>query len=455
MKIVYIILAHRFPKQLARLVSRLDAPSVTFLVHIDGNTDDATHGEMVNAMLGHYNLFFLPRHRCSWSGWGIVQATLEGLEQVIRSGLSPDYVVLLSGQDYPLRSPAEIELFFAAHCGTSFIGVRQLPDYTWNWHGSLDRFRGQSLPAGMKPFGGSQWWALRGDCAAYIKGVADGDRDLMRLFERVGVPDEHFFQTVIANSPFRDRLSRTDTRAVQGVTYNDWERGSPKVLGVEDFERLIASHALFARKFDMAQDSAILDMIDAYVARGGGAEVDAATALPPATALLPATEEGNGTGDRPRENDSPIPSAVPDRPRRAAPVRDQLLADGRMVLYQVDTMQRAMLNPTAAFVWACCDGAHDLPAIVAEVRELFPSVPTVEHDVTRILKNLHKGGMLASDEGGAAPQPSRIAAGVPAGALPRAGDPYVARRMSKPLSIVMGTIALVARAVSRSRPSSC
>ncbi len=277
MKIVYIIVAHRFPKQLARLVSRLDAPSVTFLIHIDGNTDDATHSEMVTAMLGHYNLFFLPRHRSPWGGWGIVEAELEGLEQVIRANLLPDYVVLLSGQDYPLRSPAGIEAFLTEHRGTSFIDAHQLPDYTWDWHGTINRFRGQSLPAGMKPFGGSHWWALSGDCGAYVKGVADGDRDLVRLFEKMWCSDEHFFHTVIANSPFRERLSRVDTKPVLGLHYIDWTRGgySPKVLGVEDFERLIASHALFARKFDMTQDSAILDMIDAHLTQRAGPEEQA------------------------------------------------------------------------------------------------------------------------------------------------------------------------------------
>jgi Core-2/I-Branching enzyme len=274
MRIAYIILAYRnvsghrigtLPNQLARLVSRLDAPSVSFFIHIDANTDDATYAEMVDGMIGRHNVCFLPRHQVTWGGWGTVAATLEGLEQVIRAKVLPDYVILLTGADYPLRTPGDIEAFLAEHRGTSFIDVRQLPDYTWNWHGTMDRFHGQSLPSGMKPFGGEGRWALSGDCAAYVKGVADGG--LSRVFEGVGIPDEHFVHTVVANSPFRDRLSslaRVAAPAVKGVHYVDWERGSPKVLGVEDFERLIASRALFARKFDIAEDSAILDMIDAH-----------------------------------------------------------------------------------------------------------------------------------------------------------------------------------------------
>jgi hypothetical protein len=264
MRIAYIILAHQLPNQLARLVSRLDAPSISFFIHIDANTDDATHAEMVDGMIGQYNVHFLPRHQSAWGGWGAVAAMLEGLEQVIRAKVLPDYVILLSGQDYPLRTPKDIEAFLAEHRGTSFIDASQLPDYSWNWHGAIDRFHGQPLPSGMEPFGGSAWWALSGDCAAYVKGVADGG--LTPLFEGVSNVDEHFVQTVVANSPFRDRLSSSvDAAAVQGVHYIDWHRGPPKVLGVEDFERLFASRALFARKFDMAEDSTILDMIDAHL----------------------------------------------------------------------------------------------------------------------------------------------------------------------------------------------
>ncbi len=382
MRITYIILAHRFPKQLARLVSRLDAPSVTFLIHIDANTDDATHSEMVNAMLGRYNLFFLPRHRCSWAGWGIVEATLEGLEQVIRAKLLPDYVILLSGQDYPLRTPADIELFLTEHRGTSFIGFHQLPDYTWNWHGSIDRFRGQSLPSGMKPFGGSQWWALSGDCAAYVKGIADGDRDLIRLFETMWVPDEHVFQTIVLNSPFRDRLSHADTEAVFGLHYMDWWRGAPKVLDVEDFERLIASPALFARKFDMTQDSEILDMIDAHLTRRAG----------PVEQVVPSVPQ-TVPGEAMSSPGHFFAALRDERPTKPRWVRDESVAWGT-VLYNIHTAHTMTLNATAALIWDYCDGQHDVASIAAELREVFPDAPDTESDLVGVLHKLMFAGMI-------------------------------------------------------------
>ncbi len=88
-----------------------------------------------------------------------------------------------------------------------------------------------------------------------------------------------------------------------------------------------------------------------------------------------------------------------DRPCKVEGVHDELLADGSMVLYQAATNQLLTLNPTAAIVWECCDGIHNLPAIVAEVSELFPDVPTILHDVAEILGDLRSRGMLRTYQG--------------------------------------------------------
>jgi len=102
--------------------------------------------------------------------------------------------------------------------------------------------------------------------------------------------------------------------------------------------------------------------------------------------------------DQHPQGDAALPPVASERPQRAASARDELLADGNMVIYRADTNQLLTLNPTAALVWACCDGAHTLSAIVAEVRELFPDAPMIERDVTTIVQDLRVRGMLRTDE---------------------------------------------------------
>ena len=92
--------------------------------------------------------------------------------------------------------------------------------------------------------------------------------------------------------------------------------------------------------------------------------------------------------------DSPGSALPYKRPIKNAQVRDELLADGSMVLYHSGTRELMTLNPTAALVWECCDGGHDEAAIAAEVREAFPDVATIEHDVAALLHDLSTRGML-------------------------------------------------------------
>jgi hypothetical protein len=67
-----------------------------------------------------------------------------------------------------------------------------------------------------------------------------------------------FFQTIIINSSFRDRVVNDNLRSI------DWSEGgnNPRVWRKEDLETLRLSNALIARKFDLNVDPEILDLID-------------------------------------------------------------------------------------------------------------------------------------------------------------------------------------------------
>ncbi len=83
-----------------------------------------------------------------------------------------------------------------------------------------------------------------------------------------------------------------------------------------------------------------------------------------------------------------------ERPQKAAPVADELLADGSMVLYHSLRKEIMTLNPTAALIWECCDGAHSLAMIATEVRELFPEAENAADDIRLLLQELRLHGMI-------------------------------------------------------------
>jgi len=276
-KIAYIVSAYKLPAQLERLLRRLEAPGVSFAVHVDRKTRRSTWDEMVSRCHG-LDVTWLPRHRSQWGGFGHVRATLKGIDNFVASGLPFDYAVLLTGQDYPLRSPAGIARFLGAANGRSYMRHLPLPWAPWGPRGGLDRIEDwhvityrrlhlplplrRRLPSGLQPYGGSAYWCLSSRLVHFVHGFLSENPDYVRFFQHVFVPDELFFQTIIMNSELRDTVENDDLR------YVDWTREpAPVVLTRDDLPALISSPQLFARKFDETVDSRVLDALDLHLER--------------------------------------------------------------------------------------------------------------------------------------------------------------------------------------------
>jgi len=272
-KIAYVVSAYKLPEQLVRLVRRLAAPGATFAIHVDAKTDADVVDAMVSGVRGVDGVTFLPRHACYWGGFGHVRASLKGLGHVLRSGAGADYVVLLTGQDYPLEPPAEIERRLAAAEGRSFMTFWPLPHEPWAGRGGLDRIerlhwvRGRRahlslplrrrLPRGLRPFGGSPYWSLARPVAEHVERFVRDRPDVVRFFEHVWIPDEIFFQSVVMSSDLADTVVNDNQRHI------DWTRDpAPTIFETRDLDDLASSGALFARKFDVTVDARILDLLD-------------------------------------------------------------------------------------------------------------------------------------------------------------------------------------------------
>ena len=276
MSLAYVIRAHHRPSQLGRLVERLAGNGVSFHVHVSGITSEETYADMREALDGRRDVEWVDRVKTYYFGWSMVEGTLSGLRSAVAR--DPGHVVTVSGQDYPLKPPDEIASRLAAHEGASFVHHYSLPTKAWAreddgmrriryyWLDGM-RVRGRPVrlpfvrrrfPAGLEPYGGSAWVALSGEAARYVLRFVEENPDVVRFFRNTLIPDELFVQTVLLNSPLRDRIVNEE------VHYVDWsaDQTSPKTLTVEDFPVLAASDKLLARKFDFKEDAAVLDLID-------------------------------------------------------------------------------------------------------------------------------------------------------------------------------------------------
>ena len=240
----------------------------------------------------------MKRHICHWGDFGHVEATLKGIREIYRRNVSCDYVILLTGQDYPIKTNGEIERYLSRHAGYSFMEYEPLDEDSPRW--ATDRFRywhyriggkeirfpkdstggkffpvwkaiNALLPArrpflrGLKPYLGSGYWCLSGEATRFVYDYVNQRPDFANFFRSVHIPDELFFQTLLLNSQLKDKIINDHLR------YIDWSvhrpGRAPHILGVEDFECLRASEKLFARKFDPEADGQILDLIDKHLLR--------------------------------------------------------------------------------------------------------------------------------------------------------------------------------------------
>ena len=109
-------------------------------------------------------------------------------------------------------------------------------------------------------YSGAQWFSITHDFARY---VVSKEKQIRRVFNKTICCDEVFLQTILMNSAFKENLyhKESDGDYVAIMRMLDWDRGTPYTWLKKDYEELINSEFLFARKFSETIDSEIIDKI--------------------------------------------------------------------------------------------------------------------------------------------------------------------------------------------------
>ena len=137
MQINYIILAHKSPKQLARLISTLSDANSHFYIHLDKNVEITPFLEETVKLKQIFFLTDIEREFGTWGDIGIVKATLNKIKKILLDD-NIGHIILLSGQDYPLKSNKSIYNFFYKNYEYTFMDSFALPYEFWLNKG-LDR----------------------------------------------------------------------------------------------------------------------------------------------------------------------------------------------------------------------------------------------------------------------------------------------------------------------------
>ncbi|MPM10364.1 hypothetical protein SDC9_56695 [bioreactor metagenome] len=291
MKIAYLILAHKQPKQLSCLIKQLISDNVHFFIHIDIKSEIEDF-QNETAKLNANIIYINNREKGQWGDIGIVKGTIHLIKEA-KKQLEFDYYILLSGMDFPIKNNHYIIDFLNYNNGKSFISYFPMPIETLNY-GGLDRVVGYSytinskrqtfVPFKLKPkfnfkghvlnmilalvsipkgkrkppkciknfYYGSQWWMLNKTAIDYILEFLNSCPEYINFNRFSLLPDEFFFQTILLNSSTLEHLNLVNNN----YRYTDWDQNSnhPKMLSIVDYKNLMDSSALFARKFEYPSD---------------------------------------------------------------------------------------------------------------------------------------------------------------------------------------------------------
>lgn len=277
MKIAHLILVHKNPAQVLRLVEALAHPAFHFYIHVDQKFDD----DPFKKMLQRPDVFFIEkRTKIHWGDWGTIQATINGFETIFPKGYH--YINVISGQDFPIKPAEEIYHYIVEQKGKEFItcdglegdwedAASRITDYhliNWRIPGKhrLGKLATRLLPTRKFPLpyqlvGRANWFTLSGEAIKYSLDFLKSHPEVVRYFKYCWGADEFIFSTLLYNSHFRNNIQ-------DNLVYVDWNSshiGHPKVLSAEDFENLKASDKLFARKFDLEKDAQIVSLLETQV----------------------------------------------------------------------------------------------------------------------------------------------------------------------------------------------
>ncbi len=277
MKIAHLILAHKSPKQLARLMDRLSHKDADIYVHLDAKTNIEPYQKLFQRPNVHP---IKRRIKVYWGSYSIVQATLNGFRQILDAKKNYNYINLLSGDDYPIKSVEGIHAYFAANPDKIFMEYLTEDSEWWaknktrvtRYHLTDFQFPGiyflQSLmngffparqrPEGLQFVGKSQWLTITEEATNYVLNYLDEHPKVAEFFKLSWGSDEVVIQSVLYNSHLKFKIVNNNLR------YIDWSADdvSPKTLNISDAEALKKSPALYARKFDLEKHPEILNHID-------------------------------------------------------------------------------------------------------------------------------------------------------------------------------------------------
>lgn len=272
MKQAILILGYKDINNIIRIIQYFDE-CFEFYIHIDkkSKADLSRLYTIKNKSINIYRKYVV-----NWGGISIMKVELFLVKKALEND-SIKYFHLISEQDFPIKP---LHYFYdLARENKNYLAFEKLPRKVWDGNGGLDRILyyhfndifnarkygrgkllnllihlqktlkikrsyGEHLP---QLYGGSMWWSLTREVLLYVIHESENNTFLINRLNYTLIPDEIYFQTILVNSPYLNDIINDNLR------YIDWTyRGGsrPAFLDMSDYNKLITSNKIFARKFN-------------------------------------------------------------------------------------------------------------------------------------------------------------------------------------------------------------
>ena len=287
MKQGVLVTAFKEPEWLERVIRRMGS-GFSFFVHVDTKSRHEVIQGFMALSEKYSNVSVCSRYRVNWGGNNHLLAILLLVRQSLDAGMG--YCHLITGQDYPVKS---IDLLLQeGERQVNYLHWLPLPRSDWKdggydrliYYNYFDIFDGRKrwgrrmihylvalqrivsfrrkLPEDIAFYGGNTYWSLSRECLEYALDYVEANPSFMRLFDHSFCSEEFFFQTVLMNSPLKEKIVNDDRRF---IVWEFRDGSNPATLDERDIEKVCASQAYFMRKIAYPKSRGVVDAIDRRV----------------------------------------------------------------------------------------------------------------------------------------------------------------------------------------------
>ena len=305
-----LIMCHKNPVQITRLIDRCLSKDTRVVLHCDSCmtdisafkrngvyiTDKRIHGELDTRSLIDIVMFMVEKAK-----------QVEKLENIHFS-----YYLLLSGQDYLTKPISYINEQLENAYPTPFIDCTPYSRDNWLYYKfssserllSFNKWISDNVPKRsvfypvritlrvvalawkkliqffhitdrdklkMDLYGGSAWWILPDKAIDYISIEFEKEYSVKLL--NTFTPEETYFQTMIMRSPVKELVAVNPPDMISqncktwAYFYDDDKpfKGHPYIFTEKEYQKLINHDCWIARKFDIIEYSEIFDLLDEYI----------------------------------------------------------------------------------------------------------------------------------------------------------------------------------------------